>query len=50
MTTPVTEIMSPGVIWCFEEDDVESLIQLMEDEQIRRVPVMNAKRKLPSIC
>ncbi len=35
--TPVTEVMSRVVYHCYEDDDVERAVKLMEDEQVRRV-------------
>ena len=35
-TTRVRDIMSENVWWCFDDDDVNHIVQLMSDHQIRR--------------
>ena len=36
--TRVTEAMTPGVIYSFEDEDVQEAAMLMVDKQIRRLP------------
>ncbi len=48
-TTTVRQVMSPGVICCSEDDDVEVAARLMEDKQIRRLPVLNDQGRLVGI-
>jgi len=36
----VSDIMSRDVIWCTENEDVEDAVRLMEQHQVRRLPVM----------
>jgi CBS domain-containing protein len=45
----VQEAMSPAVVFCTESDDVDGCARLMEEKQIRRVPVLNADRRLVGI-
>lgn len=45
----VLEVMSPGVVCVFEDDDVEQAIRVMEEHQIRRTLVMNATKQLVGI-
>ena len=40
-TTQVEEVMSEGLVTCRENDDVQSVLKLMEDNQIRRIPVVD---------
>jgi len=47
--TTIGDIMSKNVIWCRDNEDVEDAIRLMENKQIRRLPVMNDKKKLVGI-
>jgi len=42
----VEQAMTPGVTFCFEEDDIDSAVRLMEEKQIRRLPVLNAQHGL----
>ena len=45
----VQEAMSPAVVFCTENDDVDDCARLMEEKQIRRLPVLNAERRLVGI-
>jgi CBS domain-containing protein len=47
--TLVREIMSPGTISVFEDNTVEEAVQVMEQHQIRRAPVLNRDHKLVGI-
>ena len=40
------DVMSPGVVFCTEDEDVEDAIHLMEQKKIRRLPVINAKKRM----
>ena len=42
----VREVMSEHPIWCAPTEDVEDAIRLMEDKQIRRLPVVDDQRHL----
>ena len=46
---PVRDVMSSEVRYCFEDEDVEDLAQNMADEQIRRLPVLNDKKRLVGV-
>jgi CBS domain-containing protein len=46
---PVRDVMSAEVRYCFEDDDVDDIAQNMADEQIRRLPVLNRKKRLVGI-
>jgi CBS domain-containing protein len=43
-TTHVTEAMTPEVIYCFDDEDVQKAVELMEQRQIRRLLVMDHAR------
>lgn len=45
----VGEAMTPSVVYCFDDDDVEHAATVMAGEQIRRLPVLNKNRKLVGI-
>jgi CBS domain-containing protein len=47
--TSVDRVMTPGVHWCYEDDDVEAAERLMRDNQVRRILVMNRDKKLVGI-
>lgn len=48
-STPVSEIMSEGVIWAHEDDSIEEAAEIMSDNQIRRLPIVNAEQRLVGI-
>jgi CBS domain-containing protein len=48
-TTRVHEVMTPEVVYCFEDHDVEIAAQMMEMRQIRRVPVLSRGQRLVGI-
>ena len=41
--------MTPSVVYCFEDDDVEQAAAVMAGHQIRRLPVLDKNRKLVGI-
>ena len=48
-TTPVREVMTQTVVWAFADQEVEEVVRLMEQRQIRRVPVLNREKRLVGI-
>jgi len=47
--TRVADVMSPEVIFCFEDQDVKQAAQVMEENQIRRLPVLSRDKRLVGI-
>jgi CBS domain-containing protein len=47
--TRVREVMTPQVVYCFEDQDVEVAAYLMEENQVRRLVVLNRDRRLVGI-
>lgn len=47
--TLVQEVMSDNVWWCFDDDDVNHIVELMSDHQIRRLPVVDHDKHLVGI-
>lgn len=45
-TTKVSDIMTPGVTYCFEDQTVEEASMVMEAHQIRRLPILNREKQL----
>jgi CBS domain-containing protein len=41
--------MSEGLVTCRENDDVRSVLTLMEDNQLRRIPVVDKQDNLVGI-
>ncbi len=47
--TPVREVMSEHVHYCFEDEEVDDVAQNMGDVQVRRLPVVNRDKRLVGI-
>jgi CBS domain-containing protein len=47
--TPVREIMTPDVLYCFEDQDLEEVARNISDIKVRRLPVMNRDKRLVGI-
>jgi CBS domain-containing protein len=47
--TPVREVMSAEVKYCFEDDDLNEVAQNMADIKLRRLPVLNHDKRLVGI-
>lgn len=44
--TPIRDVMSQNVKYCFDDEDVEEIAQNMADLQVRRLPVVNRDKRL----
>ena len=47
--TPVRDVMSQDVKYCFEDDDVGEVAQNMADIKVRRLPVLDKSKRLVGI-
>jgi CBS domain-containing protein len=47
--TPIGEIMSREVLYCFDDQTVDEVSQNMADKRVRRLPVMNRQKRLVGI-
>lgn len=47
--TPVNEVMTREVKYCFEDDDVNDVAENMAQLQVRRLPVLNHDKRLTGI-
>jgi CBS domain-containing protein len=47
--TPVRDIMSKDVKYCFEDEDLEHVAKNMGDIQVRRLPVVDREKRLVGI-
>lgn len=47
--TPVRQIMSPEVKYCFDDQSVDEVTQNMGDLRLRRLPVLNRDKRLVGI-
>lgn len=48
-STPVQEVMSNEVRYCFEDEDVDDVLDNMANIQVRRLPVVNRDKRLVGI-
>ncbi|MEZ2409064.1 CBS domain-containing protein [Bosea sp. RCC_152_1] len=48
-TTLVRDVMTRDVRYCFEEEDIDHVVQNMGDIQVRRLPVVNRDKRLVGI-
>jgi CBS domain-containing protein len=48
-TTKVSDIMTPGATYCFDDQTVEEASAVMEAQQIRRLPILNREKQLIGI-
>jgi len=48
-TTRVADAMTPDVVYCFEDQDVTEAALLMEEHQIRRLPILSRDKRLVGI-
>lgn len=48
-TTAVRNVMSEGVFYCFDDEDVEEAGRVMAEHQVRRLPVLNRDKRLVGI-
>ncbi|MCI0641262.1 MAG: CBS domain-containing protein [Gemmataceae bacterium] len=48
-STPVNYVMTPTIICCYDDEEVEDAAQLMKQSQIRRVPVLDHQNHLVGI-
>jgi len=47
--TKVRDAMTPEMVYCFEDQDVDEAARLMTEKQIRRLPVLNRDKRLVGI-
>jgi CBS domain-containing protein len=48
-STKVRDVMTPDVFWCYDDQSLEEAAQLMEQKQIRRLPIVNRQKRLVGI-
>ena len=40
------DVMTKGIVYCRDSEDIEDAIHLMEDKQIRRLPVIDKNKRM----
>lgn len=48
-TTLVSAVMTPAPMWCYADEDLSKATQVMEDNNVRRLIVLDQTRKLVGI-
>jgi CBS domain-containing protein len=48
-STPVRDAMTSDLRWCTENQDIDEVLHGMGDNQVRRMPVINARKELVGI-
>jgi CBS domain-containing protein len=47
--TRIDKVMTPNIVYCFEDQDISEAVQLMEQRQIRRLAVLDRNKRLVGI-
>src|SRR5262249_47662166 len=47
--TPIREVMSKDVMYCFDDDELDDIVQNMADIKVRRLPVLDRDKRLVGI-
>lgn len=47
--TRVSEVMSAEVLYCFDDQGVDEAARIMNERQVRRLPILNRKKRLCGI-
>jgi len=47
--TPVREVMTKEILYCFDDEDVDHVADSMAMQQVRRLPVLNREKRLIGI-
>ena len=45
-TTKALQIMTKGIVFCRTEEELDDAARLMEDKQIRRLPVIDGRKRM----
>lgn len=48
-TMTARDVMSRGIVFCRDTEEVEDAVRIMEQKQIRRLPVLDDKKRLVGI-
>ena len=48
-TVPVEDVMTPTIIYCYEDQDVQEAADLMAEKQVHRLVVLNRDKKLTGV-
>lgn len=48
-TTKARKVMTAGITWCFEDDDIRDATRRMAEKQVHHMPVMNKEKRMTGI-
>jgi CBS domain-containing protein len=48
-STEIKDVVTPGVTYCFENQNLEEAAQIMQSNRVRRLVVLNQQKKLAGI-
>jgi CBS domain-containing protein len=48
-TTQARQAMTQGITWCFEDQSLDEIAQVMEQKQIHHLPVLNSQKRMVGI-
>ncbi len=48
-TTKAREVMSKGITWCFDDQELDEACQLMGQKQIHHLPVLSRQKRMVGI-
>lgn len=40
------DVMTKGIVFCRDDEDLDDAVRIMEDKKIRRLPVINGKKRM----
>ena len=49
LNTKVRDVMTPNLCCCSEDDEIEDVAHVMEERQIRRIPILDGNQQLVGI-
>lgn len=47
--TPIRQVMTEKICYCFEDEDIQHVAENMADIQVRRLPVLNRDKRLVGV-
>lgn len=47
--TPVSEIMTQDLFYCYDDEDVEHVAQYMQEKEVRRIVILNRQKRLVGV-
>lgn len=48
-TTKAKQVMTKGIMWCFDDDDISDVTRRMEEKKIHHMPVISHQKRLVGI-